>query len=166
MWKRGLCLFTFSTSTKKEDDGDQGAMTERKTEGSWISLSLASSDGRPSSAIAVALLPFIISTQTLSQRGAGKKGGRHHRVRDRGVAGPGALDEEKKSNRFIRRFKRLEDVAGETTPHFRLPLKTFVSLQTQHLRHCADRSSLSSPKLDAGKPNNSGSSSSWIRQWS
>ncbi|KAJ8623564.1 hypothetical protein MRB53_032093 [Persea americana] len=112
---------------------------------------------------------------TLSRRGAGKKGGRHHRVRDRGVAGPGALDEEKKSNRFIRRFKRLEDVAGETTPHFRLPLKTFVSLQrlsfpskvqTQHLRHCADRSSLSSPKLDAGKPNDSGSSSSWIRQWS
>lgn len=46
------------------------------------------------------------------------------------MAGPGALDEEKKSNRFIRRFKRLEDVAGETTPHFRLPLKTFVSLQS------------------------------------
>ncbi|KAJ8646831.1 hypothetical protein MRB53_008579 [Persea americana] len=73
-------------------------------------------------------LAFIFPT--LSRRGAGKKGGRHHRVRDRGVARPGALDEEKKSNRFIRRFKRLEDVTGETTPHFRLPLKTFVSLQS------------------------------------
>ena len=33
IWKRGLDLFTFSTSTKKEYDGDQGAMAERKTKG-------------------------------------------------------------------------------------------------------------------------------------
>ncbi|KAJ8621517.1 hypothetical protein MRB53_030046 [Persea americana] len=63
----------------------------------------------------------MVFAQTLSRRGAGKKGGRHHRVRDSDVVGPGALDEEKKSNHSIRRFKMLEDVAGETTPHFRFP---------------------------------------------